>query len=115
MRRLADAARVLNQMQIQMCTQMALRAENLQDPHERTCFGKDIVEMDAMVRTALDCLRGIADQESFVLLDVQVVGMAAAPVRAQASSPRCTTPRRNTAIGQWPRRWAGGYFDAAPA
>ena len=120
--------RVFNQMQIQMrqqlaqrdqfvaavshdlrtpLTRLALRAESLQDPQERHNFGKDIVEMDAMIRATLDYLRGAADPESFVLLDVgslvsslacdcqdvgqdvQVVGVAtAAPVLAQASSLR---------------------------
>jgi protein-histidine pros-kinase len=120
--------RVFNQMQIQMrqqleqrdqfvaavshdlrtpLTRLALRAESLQDPQERARFGKDIVEMDAMIRATLDYLRGAADPEPFVPLDVgslltsmafdcqdcgqdvQVVGMvAAAPVRAQASSLR---------------------------
>lgn len=120
--------RVFNQMQIQMrqqleqrdqfvaavshdlrtpLTRLALRAESLHDPQERHNFGKDIVEMDAMIRATLDYLRGAADPEPFVLLDVgslvsslacdcqdvgqdvQVVGIAtAAPVLALASSLR---------------------------
>lgn len=120
--------RVFNQMQIQMrqqleqrdqfvaavshdlrtpLTRLALRAESLQDPQERARFGKDIVEMDAMIRATLDYLRGAADPEPFVPLDVgslvcslasdcqdfgqdvQVVGVASrAPVLAQASSLR---------------------------
>jgi len=88
-------------------TRLALRAESLQDPQERARFGKDIVEMEAMIRATLDYLRGAADPEAFVSLDVgslvcsmasdcqdsgqdvQVLGLAtAAPVLAQASSLR---------------------------
>ena len=51
-------------------TRLALRAEGLQDAQERRRFGRDIVEMDAMIRATLDYLRGAADPEPLVLLDV---------------------------------------------
>ncbi len=51
-------------------TRLALRAESLQDPQERQRFGRDIVEMDAMIRATLDYLRGAADPEPCVLLDI---------------------------------------------
>lgn len=88
-------------------TRLALRAEALQDPQERARFGKDIVEMDAMIRATLDYLRGAADPEPMVQLDVaslldslasdgqdcgqdvQVLDCAAVPpLAAQASSLR---------------------------
>jgi signal transduction histidine kinase len=88
-------------------TRLALRAEALQDPQERMRFGKDIVEMDEMIRATLDYLRGAADPEPMVLLDVGslvssmvydcqdcgqavalVDGAPAAPLSAQASSLR---------------------------
>lgn len=52
-------------------TRLALRAEALQDPQERARFGKDIVEMDEMIRATLDYLRGAADPEPLVWLDVE--------------------------------------------
>lgn len=88
-------------------TRLALRAEALQDPQERARFGKDIVEMDAMIRATLDYLRGAVDPEPMVQLDVaslldslasdcqdcgqdvQVLDNAALPpLAAQASSLR---------------------------
>ncbi len=86
-----EATRVFNQMQAQIrhqmaqrdqfvaavshdlrtpLTRLALRVQSLSDPEERKCFGKDIVEMDEMIRTTLDYLRGMVDPEPFVLLDV---------------------------------------------
>ncbi len=88
-------------------TRLALRAEALHDPQERARFGKDIVEMDEMIRATLDYLRGAADPEPMVLLDVDallgslacdcqdsgqdvqvVAGGPVAPLLAQRSSMR---------------------------
>lgn len=120
------ATRVFNQMQAQICrqlderdrfvaavshdlrtplTRLALRAEGLSDADQRQQFGQDIVEMNNMITATLDYLRGAADPEPFVLLDivslldsladdqqacghdVRVTGLAA-PLKAQASSLR---------------------------
>lgn len=51
-------------------TRLSLRVQSLPDPLARQRFGKDIVEMDEMIRTTLDYLRGMADPEPLVLLDV---------------------------------------------
>jgi len=51
-------------------TRLALRAEGLRDAQDRERFGKDIVEMDAMIRATLDYLCGAAEAEPLVLLDV---------------------------------------------
>ena len=85
------ATRVFNQMQAQICqqlserdqfvaavshdlrtplTRLALRAEGLDDAHQRQQFGQDIVEMNRMITATLDYLRGASDPECFVLLDV---------------------------------------------
>lgn len=85
------ATRVFNQMQAQICqqlaerdrfvaavshdlrtplTRLALRAESLSDATQRQQFGQDIVEMNQMISATLDYLRGAADPEPFVLLDV---------------------------------------------
>lgn len=120
------ATRVFNQMQAQICqqlderdrfvaavshdlrtplTRLALRAEGLTDAVQKRHFGQDIVEMNDMITATLDYLRGAADSEPFVLLDVASllaslcddqqacghdVSMTghAAPLRAQASSLR---------------------------
>lgn len=121
-----DATGVFNQMQAQICrqlderdrfvaavshdlrtplTRLALRAEGLTDAVQRRQFGQDIVEMNEMITSTLDYLRGHADPERFVLLDVrslllsladdqqacghdvEVTG-AAGPLTAQASSLR---------------------------
>ncbi|MDO9167126.1 MAG: ATP-binding protein [Rhodoferax sp.] len=120
------ATRVFNQMQAQICqqlderdrfvaavshdlrtplTRLALRAEGLTDPVQKQNFRLDIVEMNDMITATLDYLRGAADPEPFVLLDVTSllvsladdqqacghdVGMTgfAAPIKAQASSLR---------------------------
>ncbi len=120
------ATRVFNQMQAQICqqlserdrfvaavshdlrtplTRLALRAEGLTDADQRRHFGQDIIEMNDMITATLDYLRGAADPEPFVLLDVtslldsladdqqacghdvSVTGHAA-PLKAQASSLR---------------------------
>jgi protein-histidine pros-kinase len=124
------ATRVFNQMQAQICqqlrerdqfvaavshdlrtplTRLALRAEGLDDAHQRQQFRQDIVEMNQMISATLDYLRGASDPERFVLLDVasllesladdqQACGHAvtvtgtAAPLPAQASAlKRCIT------------------------
>jgi protein-histidine pros-kinase len=86
-----EASRVFNQMQAQLrrqleerdrfvaavshdlrtpLTRLRLRAESLADPRERRGFQQDIEGMEEMIRATLDYLRGAADEESFVLLDV---------------------------------------------
>jgi signal transduction histidine kinase len=88
-------------------TRLSLRVQTLPDPLNRERFGKDIVEMSEMIRTTLDYLRGMADAEPMVWLDVgsllhslaenaqdtgqdvQVLGStSAAPLLAQASALR---------------------------
>jgi protein-histidine pros-kinase len=88
-------------------TRLSLRVQSLEDPAARQSFGRDIVEMDEMIRTTLDYLRGMADPEPQVLLDigsllsslaedcqdsgqdVQVLGtVLARPLLAQASALR---------------------------
>jgi len=120
------ATRVFNQMQAQICqqlserdrfvaavshdlrtplTRLALRAEGLADESQRQEFVQDIVEMNQMIAATLDYLRGAADPEAFVLLDVasllesladdqqacgrdvSVTGVAA-PLQAQTSALR---------------------------
>lgn len=86
-----EATRVLNQMQARMraqieqrdlfvaavshdlrtpLTRLALRAEGLSDAQARERLGKDIREMDDMIRSTLDYLRGAADAEPRVRLDM---------------------------------------------
>ena len=120
------ATRVFNQMQAQICqqlnerdrfvaavshdlrtplTRLALRVEGLADASQRQHFGQDIREMNSMITATLDYLRGAADPEPFVLLDlaslldsladdqqacghdVSIIGFAL-PLTAQASSLR---------------------------
>ncbi|WP_367849087.1 ATP-binding protein [Rhodoferax sp. WC2427] len=121
-----EASQVFNQMQAQIrqqlrerdrfvaavshdlrtpLTRLRLRTESLADAAQKQAFQNDVVEMDAMITATLDYLRGAADEEAFVLLDVHslVHSMAddqlacghtvrvtgsAAPVRAQASAMR---------------------------
>jgi len=85
------ATRVFNQMQAHICrqlderdrfvaavshdlrtplTRLALRTEGLMDAEQRRLFGRDIVEMDTMITSTLDYLRGAADPEPEVLLDL---------------------------------------------
>lgn len=124
------ATRVFNQMQAQICqqlnerdrfvaavshdlrtplTRLALRVEGLADAAQRQQFGQDIVEMNTMISSTLDYLRGAADPEPFVLLDVAsllesladdqqacghdvLVTGTAAPIKVQTSSlRRCLT------------------------
>jgi signal transduction histidine kinase len=86
-----EATRVFNHMQLRICeqlaqrdqfvaavshdlrtplTRLALRAQGLRSSQERQRFGQDIAEMDDMIRTTLDYLRGAADAEARVLLDM---------------------------------------------
>lgn len=51
-------------------TRLALRAERLTDPLERQQFSQDIQEMNLMITGTLDYLRGAADPEPLVRLDV---------------------------------------------
>lgn len=51
-------------------TRLALRVESLQDAGERQRFSRDIAEMDTMIRATLDYLRGAADSEPWVALDL---------------------------------------------
>ena len=90
-------------------TRLALRVESLQDAGDRQRFGRDIAEMDTMIRATLDYLRGAADAEPWVNLDLTALvgslvedqqdaghdvavepgdGMPIAPLRAQASALR---------------------------
>lgn len=121
-----DATQVFNQMQAQIqqqlsdrdrfvaavshdlrtpLTRLRLRAESIAQSEQRRGFQQDIVEMDEMIKATLDYLRGSADQEPCVSLDmdalvdsiredhlaigqqVTVVG-SAAPLMAQASALR---------------------------
>jgi signal transduction histidine kinase len=86
-------------------TRLRLRAESLSNPEERQAFQHDIEGMEEMIRATLDYLRGVADEEPVVWLDVgallstladdhpegpgavQVEG-SARPVRVQASALR---------------------------
>lgn len=86
-----DASRVFNQMRSRIGQQLAerdgfvaavshdlrtpltrlrLRVEGLASPDEQQRFGRDIVEMDAMITATLDHLRGVAQGEPLVVLDV---------------------------------------------
>lgn len=86
-----DASRVFNQMQARLRQQLAdrdgfvaavshdlrtpltrlrLRAEALPNPQDQERFGRDIAEMDAMITATLDYLRGVAQAEPWVRLDV---------------------------------------------
>lgn len=139
-----EATRVFNQMQQRICaqleqrdqfvaavshdlrtplTRLALRVESLKDDTERQRFGKDIAEMDTMIRATLDYLRGAADAEPWMPLDVDslvsslahdqqdcghdvaVEGPACgAPVRVQSSAlRRCITNLLDNAV-----RYGGG-------
>lgn len=121
-----EATQVFNQMQAQIqqqlsdrdrfvaavshdlrtpLTRLRLRAEGIEQPEQRRKFQQDIVEMDEMIRSTLDYLRGSADPEARVLLDIHALveslredqaanghevsleGLAA-PLMAQASALR---------------------------
>ncbi|OGO93992.1 MAG: hypothetical protein A3E00_18145 [Curvibacter sp. RIFCSPHIGHO2_12_FULL_63_18] len=106
-------------------TRLALRVESLSDAQERQRFGRDIAEMDTMIRATLDYLRGAADAEPWVTLDLAALvnslvedqqeaghdvvvepgeGPPIAPLRAQASAlRRCISNLLDNAA-----RYAGG-------
>ena len=86
-----EATRVINQMQAQICrqlserdsfvaavshdlrtplTRLALRVGSLPDEDQRQRFGQDITEMSTMITATLDYLRGVADPEPLVNLDI---------------------------------------------
>lgn len=86
-----EATRVFNQMQAQICrqlaerdrfvaavshdlrtplTRLALRTEALPDASQRQQFVRDIAEMNTLITSTLDYLRGAADSEAMVLLDL---------------------------------------------
>lgn len=86
-----EATRVFNQMQAQICrqlaerdrfvaavshdlrtplTRLALRTEALPDASQRQQFARDIAEMNTLIASTLDYLRGAADPEPLVLLDL---------------------------------------------
>ncbi len=88
---LREAAAVINQLQQHICdqlderdrfvaavshdlrtplTRMALRVESLTNEVDRAQLKKDIHEMNAMITTTLDYLRGAADPETSVSLDL---------------------------------------------
>jgi protein-histidine pros-kinase len=54
-------------------TRLQLRVQSLESETERQRFGKDIVEMDNMIRATLDYLRGNAEAEPWVLLDLRAL------------------------------------------
>jgi protein-histidine pros-kinase len=51
-------------------TRLQLRVQSLEREEQRQRFGKDIAEMDSMIRATLDYLRGSADAEPWVALDL---------------------------------------------
>ena len=51
-------------------TRLALRVESLRDAADRQRFAKDVAEMDTMIRVTLDYLRGAADAEPWVPMDM---------------------------------------------
>lgn len=121
-----DATRVFNQMQARIqqqlddrdrfvaavshdlrtpLTRLALRSEDVVDARLRQAFASDIAQMNEMITTTLDYLRGEADAEPWVRLDLgslvqslvddhRAVGRevamsgGCAPVRAQVSALR---------------------------
>ncbi|MEH3087835.1 MAG: ATP-binding protein [Xylophilus ampelinus] len=107
-------------------TRLRLRTENLSDPQERACFGRDIAEMDAMIASTLDHLRGVAASEPWVRLDVRAladsladdqaalghavqVDGAARPLRAQAGAlRRCMDNLIGNAV-----RYGGGVAEVS--
>ncbi|HXZ95856.1 MAG TPA: ATP-binding protein [Burkholderiales bacterium] len=70
---LNDRARVLAAMSHDLktpITRLRLRTEMLDDPDLKTRFEKDLDEMESMVRTTLDCMRGVENGEKFQPIDV---------------------------------------------
>ena len=73
---LKDRARVLAAMSHDLktpITRLRLRTELLDDPDIRARFGKDLDEMESMVRTTLDFMRGIETGEQFQPIDVMAL------------------------------------------
>lgn len=54
-------------------TRLRLRTEGLADEAERERFRRDIAEMDQMIAVTLDYLRGAAESEAWVSLDVEAL------------------------------------------
>jgi protein-histidine pros-kinase len=125
-----EASRVFNQMQAQLrrqleerdrfvaavshdlrtpLTRLRLRAEALRDPGERRGFQQDIDGMEEMIRATLDYLRGAADEEPFVPLDVGALvlsladdhpaGPDAVQVEGHAQTVRAQASALRRAIG----------------
>ncbi len=73
---LNDRARVLAAMSHDLktpITRLRLRTELLDDPDLRARFAKDLDEMESMVRTTLDFMRGIETGEQFQPIDVMAL------------------------------------------
>lgn len=68
-------------------TRLRLRVEALQDAAERQRFGRDIAEMEAMLRATLDYLRGAAEAEALVPLDVMALVTSMADDQQDAGHP----------------------------
>ena len=89
-----EATSVINQLQQHVCAQMAerdqfvaavshdlrtpltrlkLRVQALDCESERERFGRDIAEMDSMIHATLDYLRGAADPEPWVDIDLHAL------------------------------------------
>jgi len=54
-------------------TRLRLRAERLHDAADRSLFRRDIAEMDALITTTLDHLRGVAAPEPPVWMDIKAL------------------------------------------
>jgi len=54
-------------------TRMLLRVETLEDPEVRARFGRDLDEMESMVRGTLALLRGLSDDEAMAPVDVNAL------------------------------------------
>src|SRR5450830_575671 len=54
-------------------TRLRLRAEHLHDAADRSLFRRDIAEMDALITTTLDHLRGVAAPEPPVWTDIKAL------------------------------------------
>ncbi len=65
-------------------TRLRLRAEALEDSGERARFGRDIGEMESMIRSTLDYLLGTAEAEARVRLDVAALVRSIADDQADA-------------------------------
>lgn len=89
-----EATHVINQLQQHICEQLAerdqfvaavshdlhtpltrlqLRVQSLENASERQCFGKDIAEMDSMIRATLDYLRAGDYTEPWTELDLRAL------------------------------------------